>query len=138
MAVSWMGSGCRHQAAMPSVMLLKWIPVEPAQPPRGHPLSVRCCGRERCPETSGGSGSGRQLDRLGTLDGESHSFGPGDVAFAGVGSVHGFWNDGPDRVRWIETQAPQPPSRDAYRWQPTWKAFAERGVDAWPGNPTKP
>jgi hypothetical protein len=47
MAVSWMGSGCRHQAAMPSVMLLRWIPVEPAQPPRGHPLSVRCCGRER-------------------------------------------------------------------------------------------
>ena len=72
------------------------------------------------------------------LDGESHTFGPGDVAFAGVGSVHGFWNDGPDRVRWIETQAPQPPSRDAYRWQPIWKAFAERGVDAWPGNPTRP
>lgn len=66
------------------------------------------------------------------LDGEPHTFGPGDVVFAGVGSVHGFWNDGPDRVRWIETQAPQPPPRNAYRWQPSWKALAERGVPAWP------
>jgi len=67
------------------------------------------------------------------IDGKPVTFGPGDVAFAGVGSVHGFWNDGPDRVRWIETQAPQPPARNAYRWQPSWKALAERGVEAWPG-----
>jgi mannose-6-phosphate isomerase-like protein (cupin superfamily) len=66
------------------------------------------------------------------LDGQPYTFGPGDVAFAGVGSIHGFWNDGPDRVRWIETQAPQPPARHAYRWQPTWAAAAERGVEPWP------
>lgn len=71
------------------------------------------------------------------LDGQAHAFGPGDVVFAGVGSVHGFWNDGPDRVRWIETQAPQPPARNAYRWQPTWAAFAQRGVEPWPAAPSK-
>jgi quercetin dioxygenase-like cupin family protein len=66
------------------------------------------------------------------LDGRPFKFGPGDVVFAGVGSVHGFWNDGPDRVRWLETQAPQPPARNAYRWQPTWQAAAERGIEPWP------
>jgi quercetin dioxygenase-like cupin family protein len=55
------------------------------------------------------------------LDGESFTLRPGDVLFAGVGSVHGFWNTGTERVRWIETQAPQPPARHAYRWRDTWK-----------------
>ena len=49
----------------------------------------------------------------------------GDVVFAGVGSVHGFYNNGTGRVRWIETQAPQPPARHAYRWVPVWKRFEE-------------
>jgi quercetin dioxygenase-like cupin family protein len=66
------------------------------------------------------------------LDGVGYTLGPGDVVFASVGSVHGFWNEGPDRVRWIETQAPQPPGRNAYRWQSAWAALAERGVPAWP------
>ena len=59
------------------------------------------------------------------LDGEPHTFHPGDVVFAGVGSVHGFWNEGTERVRWLETQAPQPPARHAYRWAPTWTRFEE-------------
>jgi len=63
------------------------------------------------------------------LDGEPYKLRAGDVVFAGVGSVHGFWNEGPDRVRWIETQAPQPPVRHAYRWQPTWQLMARRGVE---------
>jgi quercetin dioxygenase-like cupin family protein len=67
------------------------------------------------------------------LDGEPFTFRPGDVVFAGVGSTHGFWNDGPDRVRWIETQAPQPPARNAYRWDPAWAKVAEIGVLGWPG-----
>jgi quercetin dioxygenase-like cupin family protein len=67
------------------------------------------------------------------LDGKSYRLTGGDVVFAGVGSVHGFWNDGPDRVRWIETQAPQPPGRHAYRWEPTWRQLAERGIATWPG-----
>lgn len=66
------------------------------------------------------------------LDGHPYTLRAGDVVFAGVGSVHGFWNSGPERVRWIETQAPQPPARHAYRWDPSWQRFAERGLDGWP------
>ena len=57
------------------------------------------------------------------IDGEHHTFRPGDIVFAGVGSVHGFYNVGTERVRWIETQAPQPPARHAYRWVDQWKRF---------------
>lgn len=66
------------------------------------------------------------------LDGIPYTLRAGDVVFAGVGSVHGFWNDGPDRVRWIETQAPQPPGRHAYRWEPTWQRIAHDGIEPWP------
>ena len=59
------------------------------------------------------------------LDGTHHTLRAGDVVFAGVGSVHGFYNTGTERVRWIETQAPQPPGRHAYRWVDTWKRFEE-------------
>jgi quercetin dioxygenase-like cupin family protein len=59
------------------------------------------------------------------LDGERHVIRPGDVVFAGVGSVHGFYNIGTERVRWIETQAPQPPVRHAYRWLASWKRYEE-------------
>ena len=59
------------------------------------------------------------------MDGQHYTFRPGDVAFAGVGSVHGFYNTGTERVRWLETQAPQPPVRHAYRWLPTWTKFEE-------------
>lgn len=57
------------------------------------------------------------------LDGEHHTLRPGDVVFAGVGSVHGFYNIGTERVRWIETQAPQPPARHAYRWVASWERY---------------
>ena len=60
------------------------------------------------------------------LDGVPYTLRPGDVVFAGVGSVHGFWNTGTERVRWIETQAPQPPTRHAYRWRDTWTRFEQR------------
>ncbi|HLO36285.1 MAG TPA: cupin domain-containing protein, partial [Candidatus Deferrimicrobium sp.] len=61
----------------------------------------------------------------GEMDGQHYTFRPGDVAFAGVGSVHGFYNTGTERVRWIETQAPQPPARHAYRWVDAWRRFEE-------------
>ncbi len=57
------------------------------------------------------------------IDGETHTLRAGDVLFAGVGSTHGFYNMGPERVRWIETQAPQPPVRHAYRWVQHWADF---------------
>ena len=65
----------------------------------------------------------------GELDGQAYTFRPGDVAFAPVGSVHGFYNTGTERVRWLETQAPQPPGRHAYRWVASWEQYeaARRG-----------
>jgi quercetin dioxygenase-like cupin family protein len=59
------------------------------------------------------------------LDGQRYTLRAGDVVFAGVGAVHGFWNDGSERVRWIETQAPQPPARHAYRWVRTWERYEQ-------------
>jgi quercetin dioxygenase-like cupin family protein len=57
------------------------------------------------------------------FDGTRQRLRAGDVAFAAVGVSHAFFNDGPERVRWIETQAPQPPARHAYRWDPVWASF---------------
>ena len=57
------------------------------------------------------------------LDGEVRTIRAGDVVFAGVGSTHGFFNTGGGRVRWIETQAPQPPERHSYRWVDHWRRF---------------
>jgi quercetin dioxygenase-like cupin family protein len=59
------------------------------------------------------------------LDGQRYTLRAGDVVFAGVGSIHGFWNDGDERVRWIETQAPQPPGRQAYRWVRSWERYEQ-------------
>lgn len=59
------------------------------------------------------------------LDGRRYTLRAGDVVFAGVGSVHGFWNVGNERVRWIETQAPQPPVRQAYRWVRSWERYEQ-------------
>jgi quercetin dioxygenase-like cupin family protein len=55
------------------------------------------------------------------LDGVAYKLRAGDVLFAGVGSTHGFYNTGRGRVRWIETQAPQPPGRHSYRWTGPWQ-----------------
>jgi len=62
------------------------------------------------------------------LDGTTHTIRAGDVVFSSVGATHGFFNSGAGRVRWIETQAPQPPVRHSYRWLDQWKRF-EEGVD---------
>ena len=59
------------------------------------------------------------------LDGVTYTVRAGDVVFAPVGSPHGFFNTGNGRVRWIETQAPQPPGRHSYRWVDVWKRFEQ-------------
>jgi len=66
------------------------------------------------------------------LDGRRYTLRSGDIAFAAVGCVHAFRNDGHEPARWIEVQAPQPPARHGHRWEATWRAAAERGVPAWP------
>lgn len=61
-----------------------------------------------------------------TFDGEVYRLGPGDVAFAGVGCVHSFRNAGGGPLRWLETQAPQPPSRHSYRFARDWTYLKDR------------
>jgi quercetin dioxygenase-like cupin family protein len=59
-------------------------------------------------------------------DGQSHLLGPGDVAWAGVGCVHAFYNRADGRVRWLETQAPLPPAAHSYRFDRDWDYLAQR------------
>jgi quercetin dioxygenase-like cupin family protein len=61
----------------------------------------------------------------GSFDGEVYRLGPGDFAWAGVGCVHSFRNLGDGPVRWLETQAPQPPGRHSYRFARDWKYLTE-------------
>jgi quercetin dioxygenase-like cupin family protein len=50
---------------------------------------------------------------------------PGDVLWTGVGCIHAFYNRSADgRVRWLETQAPQPPSNHSYRFNRDWDYLA--------------
>lgn len=57
------------------------------------------------------------------IEGQHYTLRAGDIVFAGVGAVHGFYNTGRERVRWIETQAPQPPARQSYRWVRSWERY---------------
>jgi quercetin dioxygenase-like cupin family protein len=61
-----------------------------------------------------------------TFDDDRYELGPGDVAWAGVGCVHGFRNLGDGPLRWLETQSPQPPGRHSYRFARDWDYL--RGV----------
>ncbi len=54
------------------------------------------------------------------FDGVTYELEAGDVAWAGVGCVHEFRNIGDGIVRWLETQAPQPPPRHSYRFARDW------------------
>ncbi len=54
------------------------------------------------------------------FDGEPYRLERGDIAWAGVGCVHSFRNAGRGPVRWLETQAPQPPARYSYRFAGEW------------------
>jgi quercetin dioxygenase-like cupin family protein len=62
-----------------------------------------------------------------SFDGTTYELGPGDVAWAGVGCVHEFRNIGAGIVRWLETQAPQPPPRHSYRFARDW-AYLETAL----------
>ena len=60
------------------------------------------------------------------FDGDRYRLGMGDVAWAGVGCVHEFSNPGSAVVRWLETQAPQPPARHSYRFARDWSYLRDR------------
>jgi quercetin dioxygenase-like cupin family protein len=55
-----------------------------------------------------------------SFDGQTYRLRAGDTAWAGVGCVHGFSNPADRPVRWLETQAPQPPARHSYRFTRDW------------------
>lgn len=59
------------------------------------------------------------------FDGERYRLEAGDIAWAGVGCVHGFTNAGDGPVRWLETQSPQPPSRHSYRFARDWQYLGD-------------
>jgi mannose-6-phosphate isomerase-like protein (cupin superfamily) len=61
----------------------------------------------------------------GTFDGARYTLGVGDVAWAGVGCVHSFRNVAGGPLRWLETQAPQPPGRHSYRYARDWHYLRE-------------
>jgi quercetin dioxygenase-like cupin family protein len=64
-----------------------------------------------------------QVDAV--FDGSTYRLGPGDVAWAGTGCVHGF-TPVEGSVRWLETQAPQPPPRHSYRFVRDWEYLRDR------------
>lgn len=59
-------------------------------------------------------------------DDETFTLGPGDVFWTSVGCVHAFYNQSGDRVRWLETQSPQPPANYSYRFNRDWDYLAQR------------
>ncbi|MGZ4199492.1 MAG: cupin domain-containing protein [Thermoleophilia bacterium] len=59
-------------------------------------------------------------------DDDKFTLRPGDVFWTGVGSIHAFWNNSGGRVRWLETQSPQPPANYSYRFNRDWDYLAER------------
>ena len=59
-----------------------------------------------------------------TADGHTYDMGPGDVIWTSVGCIHSFANLGQEPVRWIETQAPLPPSKEVFRFERDWKHLA--------------
>jgi mannose-6-phosphate isomerase-like protein (cupin superfamily) len=67
------------------------------------------------------------------FDGVHYRLKPGDIAWAGVGCTHEFSNPANVPVRWLETQAPQPPSRYSYRFRRDWvyleEALKQKGTD---------
>ena len=62
---------------------------------------------------------------VATFDGEEFLLTEGDIAWAGAGCVHSFAATGAE-VRWLESQAPQMPSRHAYRFVRDWEYLSEK------------
>lgn len=59
-------------------------------------------------------------EAIAHLEDQSIPVGVGDVVFAGVNALHGFSNRTDSRVRWIEAQAPAPPSAGAFFFPNQW------------------
>lgn len=60
------------------------------------------------------------------LDGKPYHVKAGECVWTGVGSTHGFFNRGSVPVRWIETQSPQPPGQQAFRFPADWAYLSKK------------
>jgi quercetin dioxygenase-like cupin family protein len=56
-----------------------------------------------------------------TLDGREYTLRAGDYCWSGVRSMHALVNRSEEPVRWVETQAPQPPGQYAARFRADWE-----------------
>lgn len=59
-------------------------------------------------------------------DGQTFTLRSGDMFWTGVGCIHAFYNRSGGRVRWLETQSPQPPANHSYRFNRDWDHLAEQ------------
>jgi quercetin dioxygenase-like cupin family protein len=59
-------------------------------------------------------------------DGQTFTLHAGDIFWTGVGCIHAFYNTSGGRVRFLETQSPQPPTNYSYRFNRDWEYLAER------------
>ncbi len=60
------------------------------------------------------------------LDGKTYQVKAGDYIWTSVGGTHGFFNKGTVPVRWIETQMPQPPNQQGFRFPANWAYLADK------------
>ncbi len=60
------------------------------------------------------------------LDGKTYHVKAGDYVWTGVGGTHGFFNKGAVPMRWIETQTPQPPNQQGFRFPADWAYLAKK------------
>lgn len=56
-------------------------------------------------------------------DGKTYDLNPGDVIWTSVGCIHSFANVSAEPVRWLETQAPLPPAKEAFRFEHDWAQY---------------
>jgi quercetin dioxygenase-like cupin family protein len=63
---------------------------------------------------------------VATANDDEFTLSAGDVFWTGVGCIHAFYNRSNQRVRWLETQAPQLPSNYSYRFNRDWDYLEER------------
>jgi mannose-6-phosphate isomerase-like protein (cupin superfamily) len=61
-----------------------------------------------------------------TTEDDTFTLFTGDFLWNGVGTIHSFANRSPRRVRWLETQSPQPPSRHSHRFSHDWEYLEAR------------
>ncbi|MDR7482028.1 MAG: cupin domain-containing protein [Armatimonadota bacterium] len=58
-------------------------------------------------------------------DGQTYRLQAGDCFWTGVGTIHAFYNRSAQKVRWLETQAPQPPRNHSYRFNREWEYLGQ-------------